>query len=77
MNENERNILCAVMKNAAADIIADAALLRHYEECQGWAKEIIVNDLRRIVAAAAFFGVTTDNVKDEKECLVKWFNDKE
>lgn len=76
MNNDKRNKLCASLDNAAADLIADAALLRHYDECQKWAKNMVIDDLRRIVAAAAFFGVTTKNVKDEQERLIKWFNDK-
>lgn len=77
MNTDKRNKLCAAMDNAAAALIAHAALLRHYDECQKWAKDIVINDLRKIVAAAAFFGVTTNNVKDEKKRLIEWFNEKE
>jgi hypothetical protein len=79
MNTNKRNKLCAVLDNAAGDLIANAALLRHYDECQEWAKSMVINNLWTIVAAAAFFGVTTKNkkVKDEMKRLVEWFNDKE
>lgn len=77
MNENKRNKLCAHLQNAGGDLIANAALLRHYEESQAWAKSLVIDDLRKIVAAAAFFGVTTKNVKDEMEYFVNWFNEKE
>lgn len=77
MNTNKRNKLCASLHNAAGDLIANVSLLRHYEECNKWAEDLVINNLREIVAAAAFFGITTDNVKDEKERLVKWFNGKE
>lgn len=77
MNTDKRNKLCAVMDNAAGNLIANAALLRHYDERQKWAKDMVINDLRKIVAAAAFFGVTTNNVKYEKKYLIEWFNEKE
>jgi hypothetical protein len=63
------------LHNSAADLIADVSLLRHYEESQEWAKNMVIGNLKKIVAAATFFGVTTSNVKDEKEDFIKWFNE--
>lgn len=77
MNENKKSCICAVLHNHASNIIADAALWRHYEEHEEWAREMLVSNLRYVVAAAAFLGVTTKNVNDEMEYLVSWFNEKE
>ena len=77
MNENKKNCIYAVLNNHASNIIADAALWRHYEEQEEWAREMLVSNLRYVVAAAAFLGVTTKNVKDEMGYLVSWFNKKE
>lgn len=77
MNTNKRNKLCAFLHNAAGDLIANASLLCHYDECQKWAENMVIRNLREIVAAAAFFGVTTKNkkVKDEMKRFVEWFNE--
>lgn len=77
MNTNKRNKLCASLHNAAGDLIANASLLRHYDECQKLAENMVIHNLREIVAAAAFFGVTTKNkkVKDEMKRFVEWFNE--
>lgn len=77
MNKNKKNCLCAVFHSRAGDIMAHAALWRHYEESEKWARQMLVSDLRRLVAAAAFLGITTKNVKDEMKYLVEWFNEKE
>jgi hypothetical protein len=77
MNENKKSCLCAVLHNHASNIIGDSALWRHYEEQEEWSREMLVSNLRYIVAAAAFLGVTTKNVKKEIEYLVSFFNDKE
>lgn len=77
MNENKKSCICAVLHNHASEIIADAALWRHYEESEEWARKMLVYNLRHVVAAAAFLGVTTKNVKDEMESLVSFFNEKE
>lgn len=73
MNKNKKNYLCAAIHNHASDLISHAALWRHYEECEEWAREMLVSDLRFLVAAAAFLGVTTVNVKDEMKRIVKCF----
>ncbi len=70
-------VICAAFHGRSADIIAHAALWRHYEESEDWARRMLVSDLRQLVAAAAFFGVTTKNVKEEMKDFVKWFNEKE
>lgn len=77
MNENKKSCICAVLHNHASNIIKDSALWRHYEKQEEWAREMLVSDLRYIVAAAAFLGVTTKNVKDEMGYLVSFFNEKE
>ena len=73
MKKNKKNYLCAVFHNHASHIIADTALWRHYEECEEWGREMLIDDLRYLVAAAAFLGVTTENVKDEMKHIVKGF----
>lgn len=77
MNTNKRNKLCASLHNSASDLIENASLLRHYDECQKWAENMVIRNLLEIVAAAAFFGVTTKNkkVKDEMKRFVEWFNE--
>lgn len=75
MNGNKKSCICAVLHNHASEIIADAALWRHYEEHEKWARSTLITNLRYIVAAAAFLGVTTKNVKDEMEYLVSFFNE--
>lgn len=77
MNENKKSCICAVLHNHASEIIATAALWRHYEEHEKWARQNLVSNLRYVVAAAAFLGVTTKNVKEEMEYLVNFFNEKE
>lgn len=77
MNENKKSCICAVLHSRASSIIANSALWCHYEEHEEWARKMLVSNLRYVVAAAAFLGVTTKNVKDEMEYLVSWFNEKE
>lgn len=74
MNTNKRNCLCAAIRNDASNLIAYSSLLRHHES-QDWAKMLLIGKLREIVAAAAFFGVTTKDVKYEMKKFVEWFNE--
>ena len=77
MNEVKKIFLCAAFHNHAAEIVAHAALWRFYEGYEDWARSLLVSDLRQLVAAAAFLGVTTKNVKDEMKDYVEWFNEKQ
>ena len=46
MNTNKINKLCASLHNAAGDLIANASLLRHYDECQKWAENMVIHNLQ-------------------------------
>lgn len=74
MNKNKKSCICAALHNHASEIIEHAGLWRHYEQSEAWARKMLIDDLRYLVAAAAFLGITTKNVKYEMKSFVTWFN---
>lgn len=76
MNENKKSCICAVLHNRASQIIADSALWL-CEEHGEYQKTQLATNLRYVVAAAAFLGVTTKNVSSEIKYLVSFFREKE
>ena len=73
MDKIKRDCLCATLHTNAASIIANAQILRHCESEQDFARQLLEMDLRAVVAAASFFGVTTEGVGSEINDLEKWF----